>query len=94
MSELYLWIFAALALGGVARGLWQPARMYEYPYFMAATFAIFLLPQAISLLLNPGVAVGGVDQNSANGKFMYRYGVLVWIFSDDQRHSEEHDADN
>ena len=61
MSELYLWIFAALSLGALARGLWQPARMYEYPYFMAATFAIFLLPQAISLVRNPGIRGDGTE---------------------------------
>ncbi len=61
MSELYLWIFAALLLGGLARGLLQPARMYQYPYFMAAAFAVFLFPQAVSLIQDPGAAADGVE---------------------------------
>ena len=61
MSEVYLWIFAALLVGGLARGLLQPARMYQYPYFMAAAFAVFLFPQAVSLIRDPGIAVDGVE---------------------------------
>lgn len=32
--------------------LLRPQRIYEYPYFIAATFAIFLLPQAYSIYQN------------------------------------------
>jgi hypothetical protein len=54
MEQLYFWFFA-LALGGVLlRGVAFPERMYEYPYFMAAAFAVFIFPQAISLLRFPG----------------------------------------
>lgn len=34
----------------------KPARVFEYPYFMAATFGVFILPQAVSLLRFPGDA--------------------------------------
>ena len=61
MAEFYLAIFAALLVGGLVRGLCRPARMYQYPYFMAAVFAAFLLPQAISLISNRGRASGGVE---------------------------------
>ena len=34
----------------------RPARIFEYPYFMAATMFGFILPQGISLLRFPGEA--------------------------------------
>lgn len=32
----------------------KPARIFEYPYFMTAVFAVFILPQAYSLIHFPG----------------------------------------
>lgn len=40
----------------IAVGLAKPARFFEYPYFMAGIFAVFILPQAVSLLRFPGAA--------------------------------------
>jgi hypothetical protein len=39
----------------------KPARIFEYPYFMAAVFAVFILPQAYSLIQFPGgVKIGEI----------------------------------
>lgn len=54
MSQIYLFVLSAivvLILGHVAI---KPARIFEYPYFMAATFAVFVLPQGYSLVRFPG----------------------------------------
>lgn len=56
MAELYFWIFFALILGSLTRVVVRPIRVYQYSYFMAAAFAIFILPQAISLLRFPDAA--------------------------------------
>jgi len=34
----------------------EPDRILQYPFFMGAIFSVFLVPQAIALLNNPGVA--------------------------------------
>lgn len=49
MAEIYLIAIVAVLVGVLVKGLASPARMYEYPYFMAAVFAAFVVPQAISL---------------------------------------------
>lgn len=54
MENLYFYAFAATAIIVVLRGLIKPERFYLYPYFMATTFAVFILPQALSLRNNPG----------------------------------------
>jgi hypothetical protein len=36
----------------------KPEKFYEYPYFMAAVFIVFIVPQGISILRFPGMAVG------------------------------------
>lgn len=54
MSDLYLILLGggiALILCGV---LVRSERIFEYPYFMAAVFTGFILPQAFSLLRFPG----------------------------------------
>jgi hypothetical protein len=56
MSGYLLTGFAGLVLATIARGLVRPERFYEYPYFMAAVFGVFILPQAISLVQYPGEA--------------------------------------
>jgi hypothetical protein len=55
MEQIYFWVFALTLIGMLLRGVASPERMYEYPYFMAAAFAVFILPQAISLLRFPGI---------------------------------------
>ncbi len=56
MPGFYFWILAALLVATLAATVSKPERIYEYPFFMAATFAVFILPQAISLIRAPGVA--------------------------------------
>src|SRR5437762_2492739 len=55
-STFYLAIFC----GMLGLALWtvaiKPEKIYEFPYFMAAVFAVFIVPQAISLIRFPGEA--------------------------------------
>jgi hypothetical protein len=41
--------FALTCLVLVAAAVWRPRLIYEYPYFMGATFTAFILPQAYAL---------------------------------------------
>ena len=64
MADFFFWLLVVLVGAGVCYALWKPARMFEYPAFMAFAFAAFILPQAISLSRFPGAvdakSVGGV----------------------------------
>jgi hypothetical protein len=53
MTELLLGIFASICAGLLFWGFAQKDRIYQYPFFMGATFTAFILPQAISLVRNP-----------------------------------------
>lgn len=44
----------------------KPARIFEYPYFMTAVFAVFILPQAYSLIHFPG----GVKEREIGDVFL------------------------
>lgn len=62
MHSLYVTFLAILAVGGLLPVLWRPARVFEFPQFMAATFTVFILPQAISLIrFNGRVTPDAVD---------------------------------
>lgn len=63
MTCFLFWSFVALLAFPLLEVMWQPDRIYEFPYFMAATFAIFVLPQAVSLLRFPGAAPEQAVQN-------------------------------
>ncbi len=54
MEAFYFYSFAILAISVVIHGLLKSERFYHYPYFMATTFVIFVLPQAVSLRSDPG----------------------------------------
>jgi hypothetical protein len=54
MSDLQIFIFIGLLSLILAKGLARPQRFLEFPYFMAATFAVFIFPQVISLKRFPG----------------------------------------
>ncbi|MCB1207428.1 MAG: hypothetical protein KDN18_24465 [Verrucomicrobiae bacterium] len=54
MSELQIWIFVIVAGFILAKGFARPSRFFEFPYFMAATFVVFIFPQVISLKRFPG----------------------------------------
>ena len=56
MVEIYLVALAVLLFGVLLNGLARPVRFFEYPYFMATAFTVFILPQAFSLIRFPGGA--------------------------------------
>ncbi len=62
MAETYavfLWLFLIFVL---LRVVWKPAVIFEYPYFMAGVFTVFIVPQMVSLLRFHGyVSQSAVD---------------------------------
>lgn len=56
MTDFLFYSFIGLASIPLLRVLARPERIYQYPYFMAAVFAIFIFPQAVSLRRFPGAA--------------------------------------
>jgi hypothetical protein len=56
LTTLLPWILILLLAVQLAKVLWRPEEIYEYPQLIAATFVIFILPQAVSLLRFPGSA--------------------------------------
>lgn len=56
MSLIQIWIFVILATSILIKGFVEPRRFFEFPYFMAATFVVFIFPQIISLNRFPGAA--------------------------------------
>ncbi|TLD69943.1 hypothetical protein FEM03_14520 [Phragmitibacter flavus] len=54
MPYYYLYLLIATLIVFFLFVLKSPAKIFEYPYFMAAVMAIFVLPQAYSLILFPG----------------------------------------
>ena len=56
MTSFLFYLFVVLLIWALSKVLSHPERIYQYPYFMAAVFAIFILPQAVSLLRFPGAA--------------------------------------
>ncbi|MEN3940960.1 hypothetical protein WJU23_06685 [Prosthecobacter sp. SYSU 5D2] len=62
MSDLYLILLVIGIAATLLRVAGDSARIFEYPYFMSAVFAVFILPQAFSLARFPGrVSDGAVD---------------------------------
>jgi hypothetical protein len=45
----FFYPFALTSLGLVASAIWRPRLIYEYPYFMGATFTAFVVPQAYAI---------------------------------------------
>jgi hypothetical protein len=45
----FFYLFALTCLALVVAAIWRPRLIYEYPYFMGATFTAFILPQAYAL---------------------------------------------
>ena len=60
MADVYFLLFSLLCGWTVCKVILDPKKAYEYPYFMGCMFAIFLLPQAISMTLNPGLVPADV----------------------------------
>src|SRR4051794_15005907 len=63
MLSIFFWALIVLASLPLLRVLARPERIYEYPYFMAAAFAIFIVPQAVSLVRFPGAAPESAVRN-------------------------------
>ncbi|HTL17208.1 MAG TPA: hypothetical protein VL793_08225 [Patescibacteria group bacterium] len=56
MIHFPFWGFVILLGCVLVKVLSRPERIYEYPYFMAGAFGVFILPQAVSLVRYPGAA--------------------------------------
>lgn len=59
MAELFFKLLIAICIGLLVWGIAKPERIYQYPFLMGSIFTSFLLPQAFSLVNNPG-AVSGI----------------------------------
>ncbi|MDJ0688939.1 MAG: hypothetical protein QNJ41_10545 [Xenococcaceae cyanobacterium MO_188.B32] len=55
MHHFYLYLFVIICFGLLGWGMMRLERIYQYPFFMGATFISFIVPQAFSLTNNPGV---------------------------------------
>src|SRR3954447_9577462 len=54
-------LFALTSIALVVAAIVRPRLIYEYPYFMGATFAVFIIPQAYALYRNEW---GGIFLNT------------------------------
>jgi hypothetical protein len=63
MLSFYFWSLVVLVTLPLLSVLAKPQRVYEYPYFISAVFAIFIVPQAVSLVRFPGAAPENAVQN-------------------------------
>ena len=54
MAEFYFSLFLIISLCLLGWGLMRLERAYQYPFFMGATFLIFIVPQAFALINNQG----------------------------------------
>lgn len=54
MQHFYLYLFIIICFGLLGWGMIRLERMYQYPFFMGATFVAFIVPQAFALSNNPG----------------------------------------
>src|SRR4051794_90325 len=50
--NLYFGLFVAACAVLLGIAVLRPRMIYEYPYFMAAAFAVFVIPQAYALVHN------------------------------------------
>ena len=66
MIEVYFLVFVVLTTALIAASLARPARIFEYPYFMAFAFAVFIAPQAWVLTRFPG----GVKDSAVEDVFL------------------------
>jgi hypothetical protein len=56
VSDFYFLLFLLLCGWTFLRIIIHPRLAYEYPYFLGCMFTIFLVPQVLSMKLNPGLA--------------------------------------
>ena len=65
--------FALMCVVLLAVAVVRPRLIYEYPYFMAATFTAFILPQA-NVFPVPGVLLAGLSTpSSSRASFQTQY---------------------
>src|SRR6266568_5917734 len=55
-ANIYFAIMVGMLMVALVVALIKQERIYEYPYFMAVVFAVFIVPQAVSLIRFPGEA--------------------------------------
>lgn len=60
MADVYFLLFLILCTWAICHVILDPKKAYEYPYFMGCMFAVFMLPQAISIKLNPNLVPADV----------------------------------
>src|ERR1700691_4151645 len=54
MAPFYCIVLLILTGVPLAMTIQKPVRIFEYPYFMAFTFAAFIMPQTLALIRFPG----------------------------------------
>jgi len=59
MASFFFVLLLALAGAPLAMTMKKPARIFEYPFFMAFAFAAFIVPQALALIRFPGFVEDG-----------------------------------
>jgi hypothetical protein len=57
MAETYRDLLVLICLALLGWGVIRVERIYQYPFFMGSLFLSFILPQAFSLVSNPGAAI-------------------------------------
>jgi hypothetical protein len=55
MAELFLYLFLLLCFGLMAKIVIRPSLIFEFPYFVAGIFLIFIVPQTIIISNNPQI---------------------------------------
>jgi hypothetical protein len=55
-AHIYMAVLSGMVVVAFVAVLLRPEWIYEYPYFMATVFAVFIVPEAISLIRFPGEA--------------------------------------
>jgi hypothetical protein len=55
MSDLFFYLFLLLCISLMVRVIINPELIFEYPFFVAGIFLVFIVPQAIIIMNHPGV---------------------------------------
>jgi hypothetical protein len=76
VASVYLLILIGLVAVPLAMTIKKPACIFEYPFFMAFAFAVFIVPQAFSLIRFPGF----VEQSSVDAVLLMACLCLIASF--------------
>src|SRR5215471_4342575 len=71
MTSLFFFLFAGTCIGLLVGAVLKPVRIYQFPYFMAAAFGGFVLPQAY------GIYVSGAFVEDWKAKLFLQSFLLV-----------------